>query len=62
LTLGITEWVFDLTGGQLGVAGALLVGGVILLGTTVTGLRLRREAAQPRLDRAGPVDQAGAGG
>lgn len=56
LTLGVTEWVFDLTGGQLGVAGALLVGGVILLGTAVAGLRLRREAAGPP-----PVDQAVAG-
>lgn len=56
LTLGVTEWVFDLTGGQLGVAGALLVGGVILLGTAVAGLRLRREKAGPP-----PVDQAVAG-
>jgi hypothetical protein len=56
LTLGITEWVFDLTGGQLGVAGALLVGGVILLGTAVAGLRLRRGRADPP-----PTDQASAG-
>jgi hypothetical protein len=54
--LGITEWVFDLTGGQLGVAGALLVDRVILLGTAVAGLRLRREPAEPP-----PVDQAVAG-
>ena len=61
LTLGITEWVFDLTDGQLGVAGALLVGGVILLGTAVVGLRLRREAAgSPPVDQAGADDQAGA--
>jgi len=53
LTLGITEWVFDITGGQLGVAGALLVGGVILLGTAVAGLRLRRESPGPRDDQPG---------
>jgi hypothetical protein len=55
LTLGITEWVFDLAGGQLGVAGALLVGGGILLGTAVAGLRLRRGSG-------GPPDGQPAGG
>lgn len=61
LTLGVTEWVFDRTGGQLGMAGALLVGGAILLATAVAGPRLRRGAAAPkRVDRAGG-DQTVAG-
>jgi hypothetical protein len=50
-TLVVPEFLYDVTGGSLGVSGVLLVAGVTLLAGSLAGLRMRRDAgpgpAQP---------------
>lgn len=66
VTLAVPEALLDWTEGSLGTAGVLLVAGVTLLGSSLLGLRLRREVAEDQAedltqdraeDRAG--DRAG---
>jgi hypothetical protein len=45
ITLVVPEAVADWTDGSLGVAGGVLVAGLTLLGASLAGLRVRREAA-----------------
>jgi hypothetical protein len=44
ITLVVPEAVIDWTEGSLGVAGGILVAGLTLLGASLAGLRVRREA------------------
>ncbi len=46
ITLVVPEAIIDWTGDSLGPAGGVLVAGLTLLGASLTGLRLRREAAE----------------
>lgn len=47
-TLATTEAAVDFSDGAVGVAGALLIGGVVLLGASMLGLGLRRGQLVPR--------------
>lgn len=51
VTVVVPEALIDWTDGTLGVAGILLVSGLGLLGASLLGLRLRREARQDRDER-----------
>ncbi|MCE1178352.1 MAG: DUF2157 domain-containing protein [Micrococcales bacterium] len=45
LTMAATEAAVDWSNGALGAAGALLIAGAVLLGLSLLGMRMRREAA-----------------
>ncbi|GAA1987923.1 hypothetical protein GCM10009799_11940 [Nocardiopsis rhodophaea] len=57
ITVGVTELVWDLTGGAIGAAAILLTAGAVLLASCWVGIRLHRDgAAEPA--RAGGPEEA----
>ncbi|WP_283133166.1 hypothetical protein [Rhizohabitans arisaemae] len=58
VTASVTQALFDLTDGEIGVALTLMVAGSVLIGTSVVGLRLHRRAEGGRSAGDPEADQA----